>query len=62
MKVKFIKERETLNTVRYAEELSADGSAKAIGVLYVQKEALKQFETIKGSGFPEYLYVDIQAG
>ena len=62
MKVKFIKEQETRNTVRYAEELSADGSGKVIGVLYVQKEALKDFEKIKGSGFPEYLYVDIQAG
>lgn len=62
MKVKFILERETLNTVRYAEEPPADGSAVVIGTLYVKKAALKEFEKVKGTGFPEYLYLDIEAG
>lgn len=62
MKVKFIYERETKNTVRYTEEMAADGSDDVIGTLYVKKAALKDFEKLAGSGYPEFLYVDIQAG
>lgn len=61
MKLKFVKERETKNTVRYSE-LPEDGSAPAIVTLYVQKTTLREFEGLAGSGAPEYLYVEITAG
>lgn len=62
MKVKFILEKETKNTVRYTEEMAADGSDEVIGTLYVKKAALKDFEKIAGTGYPEFLYVTIEAG
>lgn len=63
MKVRFVKERTTKNTVVYRElpELD-DDDLLTTGSLYILKSALSQFEGLKGSGGPEYLYIDIQAG
>lgn len=40
MLVRFIKEKDTKNTVKFAEE-AQDGQNVAVGTLYVQKAALK---------------------
>jgi hypothetical protein len=40
LKIKFVPERDTKNTVRFNEVVKA-GEPAAIGTLYVQKEALK---------------------
>ncbi|MGB9886482.1 MAG: hypothetical protein ACPLRW_05720 [Moorellales bacterium] len=40
MKLEFVKERETKNTVRY-QEVSQDGWQR-VGTLYIQKAALSQ--------------------
>ncbi|HEY1705498.1 MAG TPA: hypothetical protein VGG75_37915 [Trebonia sp.] len=62
VKVKFIFERETRNTLRYNEEPATDGSPDVIKTLYVQKSALKQIVEGVGSGNPEFLYVTIETG
>lgn len=62
MKIKFILEKETLNTVRYQEEPENIAAPQVIGTLYVKKTALKEFERVKGTGYPEYLYLTIEAG
>lgn len=56
-KVQFVLEKETLNAVRYREEVPADGSDPVIGMQYVRKAALKKaFGTI-----PDVIYVTIEA-
>ena len=52
MKVEFVKERDTKNTVMFMEQ-PKDGQAEAIGRLYVQKSAM---ETL---GQPEKLTVTL---
>lgn len=52
--IKFTKEKDTPNTVRYAEVVP-DDDVKQVGVLYVQKHAAKAL------GFPETLTVTIEA-
>jgi hypothetical protein len=54
MRVAFVKERETKNTVRFEEE-RREGAAAAIGTLYVQKQALLEL------GSPTRLNVAIEA-
>lgn len=61
MRVKFIIEKETKNTVRYTELLN-NGEVPVIGTLYVQKTAIREFEKAAGASAPEYLYVEITAG
>lgn len=51
--VSFTRERETKNTVRF-QEVTDDGPS-VIGILYVQKFALKKM------GDPDYLTVTIEA-
>lgn len=58
MKIKFIYERDTKNTVRYAEEPEKVTDPVVIGTMYVQKDALK---ILKPSGTPDILYVEITA-
>lgn len=57
VKIKFAIEKPTKNTIRYAEQARL-GDPEAIGTLYVQKSALKEF----GEEPPEILYVEITAG
>jgi len=52
--IEFVKERDTKNTVRFAEVV-ADDDQPAIGTLYVQKFALKDL------GAPEKLSITIAA-
>lgn len=58
MRIKFTFERETKNTVRYAEEPENISGPTVIGTLYVQKDALK---ALKPSGYPDILFVEITA-
>jgi hypothetical protein len=62
VKVKFIVERTTANMVRYrAEEPEPGQRAAVIGTIYLSKEAAKD-QAFPGQAYPEYLYLDIQAG
>lgn len=58
MTIKFVFERETKNTVRYAEEPEKITDPVVIGTLYVQKAALKE---LKPSGTPDILFIEITA-
>ena len=58
MRIKFTFERETKNTVRYAEEPEKISDPVVIGTLYMQKDALK---ALKPSGYPDILFVEITA-
>jgi hypothetical protein len=62
VRLKFVIEKETLNTVRYKEETENLTDKPVIGTLYVQKSALKDFGKTAGSGPPEFLYVTVEAG
>ncbi len=53
IELKFVKEKDTKNTIRFAEQERDDGPP-VVGTLYIQKYALKQL------GNPETLTVTIQ--
>ncbi len=58
LELKFTYEKETKNTIRYQEELGDEARSSrdmAIGVIYVQKEAL-------GEPAPQRLRVTIEGG
>jgi len=44
IRLRFKRERETKNTVRFEEEVSDSGEPPVIGTLYLQKWALKRLE------------------
>ena len=48
-KVKFVVEKETKNTIRFTEQVEGLDSP-AIGILYVQKHALKEIGYTEGAG------------
>jgi len=52
MELKFIKERETKNTIRYQEDAGDD--PQVVGTLYIQKWAVKQL------GNPDRITVTIK--
>lgn len=56
MRIRFVVEKETLNTIRYAE-LPEEGEPKAIGTQYVQKSALKK----EFGDIPQFLIVTMEA-
>lgn len=53
VKIKFVREKETKNTVRFQEVVDEDGNP-VVGMLYVQKSALKELDS------PEELVVQIE--
>lgn len=53
--VRFVKERDTKNTIRFNEVVAKDGDPTVIGTLYVQKFAHQEL------GSPESLSITIEA-
>lgn len=54
--LKFDKEKETKNTIRFSERENEDGTAPMIGILYLQKLAVKRL------GDPSVIEVVIRKG
>jgi hypothetical protein len=59
IKIEFVRERETKNTIRFAEETTED-QAQAVGTLYVQRWALGQMAKALGHSV-DRLTVTIEA-
>jgi len=54
--IRFDKEKETKNTIRYSERENEDGEPPMIGILYLQKFAVKRL------GDPSVIEVVIKKG
>jgi hypothetical protein len=54
--VVFARERETKNTVRFAEQENAEGLPPVIGTLYVQKFVVKRL------GDPQVIKITVERG